>query len=296
VAIAIVIPVHNRLQYTRSCLRSLHQQTIRDFQIVVVDDGSTDGTDEMIVSEFPDVVLLRGDGNLWWTRAINIGVAYALSHGADYILTLNDDIILQPDFIESMVSRAAENPNALLGGVEIDSITKTPLYGGKIIDWKLAKYRSVLDTLKPENQHGLHAVNHLPGRELLIPAETFREIGFFDAKNFPQTVADFDFTYRAYKAGYKVYCNYDAKVEVYQDTQGGLEYRENKTLRNYCKHLFSIKGKGNLHRFMRFGLKNCPRRFLLTFLVIGASRRVFGYLFEWAREAAKPKTATSTQS
>lgn len=295
-SIHVIIPVYNRVEYTRSCLRSLYRQTARDFGIIVVDDGSTDGTSQMIEREFPDVVLLQGDGNLWWTRAINIGVEYALAQKADYIVTLNDDIILKDNFIEEMILQSAKNPKALLGGVEVDPIVKKPTYGGKVIDWKLAKNTSILDTLTPENWHGLHEVNHLPGRELLIPAEVFHKIGLFDEKNFPQTVADFDFTYRAYKAGYKIFCNYDAQVETYADSKGGLEFREHKSLRNYYTHLFGIKGKANLHRFIRFGLKNCPRQFLVTYLFIGVSRRIGGYLFEWIHEVVRPKTAFKRES
>lgn len=288
--IYVIIPVYNRIKYTRSCLESLYQQTFRDFEIIVIDDGSTDGTGEMIESEFPDVVVLWGDGNLWWTRAINMGVEYALAQKAGYIITLNDDIVLKDNFLEKMILQSAENPRALLGGVEVDSITKKPTYGGKVIDWKNGKYRNVLDTLKPENRHGLHEVNHLPGRTLLIPAEVFHKVGLFDAGNFPQTVADFDFTYRAYEAGYRVFCNYDAQVETYPDTQGGLEYRESKSLRNYYNHLFGIRGKANLNRFIRFAWKNCPKRFLPSYMIIGISRRIFGYLIDWIAESVRMKS------
>jgi GT2 family glycosyltransferase len=198
--------------------------------------------------------------------------------------------------MEAMIRQAIENPRALFGGVEIDSNSKKAVYGGKIIDWKLAKYKSVLDTTKRENCHGLLEVNHLPGRELLIPAEVFYKIGLFDEKNFPQTVADFDFTYRAYKSGYKVFCNYDAQVETYPDSRGGLEFREYKSLKNYYFHLFGIKGKANLGKFIRFSLKNCPRRYLVTYLLIGVSRRICGYLFEWILEAVKPRTALRRES
>ena len=71
--ISIVIPVHNRREFTRQCLACLAVQTYRNVQTIVVDDGSTDGTDIMISQEFPDVVVMRGDGNLWWTEATNWG-------------------------------------------------------------------------------------------------------------------------------------------------------------------------------------------------------------------------------
>jgi GT2 family glycosyltransferase len=208
---------------------------------------------------------------------------------------LNDDIIPKANFIEEMVLQATANPGALLGGVEIDSVTKRPVYGGKIIDWRLAKFNSVLDSLKPENRHGLHEVNHLPGRELLIPVEVFRKIGLFDENNFPQTVADFDFTYRAYRAGHPIFCNYDAQVETYPDSKGGLELRMRKSLRNYGHHLFGIKGKGNLNYFIRFGWKNCPKRFVFPFITIGVSKRVFGYLLEWIVESVRMRKSLKTQ-
>ena len=65
--IDIVIPVHNRKQYTRDCLHSLQKQTISSYRVIIVDDGSTDGTREMLRREFPEVIVLTGDGNLFWT-------------------------------------------------------------------------------------------------------------------------------------------------------------------------------------------------------------------------------------
>ena len=106
----IVIPVHNRVQLTQGCLLSLRRQTRNDFKVVVIDDGSTDGTSEMVSSSFPESLLLRGDGNLWWTGATNLGVRHALDWGATYLMTLNDDVIATEDFVEKMLSWAERKP------------------------------------------------------------------------------------------------------------------------------------------------------------------------------------------
>jgi GT2 family glycosyltransferase len=89
--IYIVIPVFNRINFTRECLISLRGQTYTDYKTLVVDDGSTDDTEEIIKREFPEVKVLKGDGNLWWTGATNMGIEYALKigHENDFILTLN---------------------------------------------------------------------------------------------------------------------------------------------------------------------------------------------------------------
>ena len=62
--IYIVIPVFNRKQFTKDCLDSLRKQTDKRFKVVVVDDGSTDGTSDMLKEEYPEVHILYGDGNL----------------------------------------------------------------------------------------------------------------------------------------------------------------------------------------------------------------------------------------
>jgi GT2 family glycosyltransferase len=280
----IVIPVHNRVKLTQRCLVSLRQQTRRDFTVIVIDDGSSDGTSQMIREEFPDVILLHGDGNLWWTRATNLGVQYALEHGATHVMTLNDDTIVTEDFVENMLYWAAREPNALLGAIALDQTTHEIVHGGEVIKWASAGYVNLLQKIKPEDRHGLHKVTHLPGRGLLIPREAFSNVGLFDAKHLPQGAADFDFTLRAIRAGFRAFCNYDAKLFVYPNSIGALDYRKNKSLKNYFNHLFSIKGGGNLVHFFFYATRNCPRHLLPMCLVSGMTRRLLGYLRDWARE------------
>src|SRR5687768_11882173 len=100
--IFVVIPVFNRKHFTRECLSALENQTYKDYTIVVVDDGSTDGTSEMIHDEFPEVTVLKGTGNLFWTASVNMGIRHALQNGADYVLTLNNDGFPHQTFLQSM--------------------------------------------------------------------------------------------------------------------------------------------------------------------------------------------------
>ncbi len=275
------IPVHNRKEFTRDCILSLYSQSLKDFQIVVIDDGSTDGTAEMLRDEFPEIHIINGDGNLWWTRATNLGVRWALESGAHYIMTLNNDTKASVDFVEKMLFWSARTPDSLLGAFAIDVHTGVPTYGGEIINWKSASSKFLLDVLPREQWHGLHEVTHFPGRGLLIPSAVFKKIGLFDEVHFPHYAADYDFTHRAIRVGYKVYCNYDARLYTYPDASGDAELRYRKSLRHYYDHLFSIKGGGNLKRFVTYGRMNCPRKYFLSFLFIGLLRRIFGYLGDW---------------
>ena len=276
----IVIPVFNRKQYTKDCLLSLRQQTYSQFKTIVVDDGSTDGTAEMLAREFPEVIRLEGDGNLFWTAATNLGIRHALAQNATYVMTLNNDTLAPPDFLEQMVKWAEQKPNALLGALALDSVTKRPVFGGSIINWKTDVATKLLRVLPAEAQVGLHLVSHFPGRGLLIPRQVLDTIGLFDEKNFPHYYADYDFTHRATRRGFPVYCNYDARLYTYPEASGDKENRKARTLRNFYNHLFGIRGGGNLVNFTRFTLRNCPPLYVPSFLLMGYTRRILGYFLK----------------
>ena len=278
--IYIVIPVFNRKHFTRECLKSLQRQTNQEFKAVVVDDGSTDGTADMLRAEFPEVDVLFGDGGLFWTASVNIGIRHALKAGADYVMTLNNDLEASPDFIKNTYKWIKEKPNAIIGALEMDAATKEPVYGGEIIDFRLHRARYLLQELPKEQQNGLHRVSRLPGRGLLIPRAVFEKIGLFDQDNFPHYIADNDFTHTAARNGFELYCNYDAHIYTYPEESGDIKNRQKKSITNFYNHLFDIKGGGNLRDFTRFTLKNCPAPYVPYYLASGYARRIFGYILK----------------
>src|ERR1700687_4774995 len=109
------VAVFNRIQYTRGCLELLLAQTYPKLRTIVVDDGSSDGTYDMVHVEHPEVVLLRGDGSLYWTGAMRLGIEYILAHCAadDYVLFLNDDLVFAPDLVEKLLEIVRRHPQSL---------------------------------------------------------------------------------------------------------------------------------------------------------------------------------------
>ncbi|MCA8829552.1 glycosyltransferase family 2 protein [Hymenobacter pini] len=273
----IVIPVFNRKEFTRACLQSLRHQTAPDFQVVVVDDGSTDGTGQMLQEEFPEVLVEQGDGNLFWTAGVNMGIRRALREGAQSVMTLNNDVLAAPGFVEDMLAKAALHPTAVLGALELDVATGQPVYGGETLDWRTNTRHDLLAELPPHQRRGLHPVTYLPGRGLLIPRVVLETIGLFDEKRLPHYLADFDYTSVARRHGFPVYCNYDAHLSTYPDESGQEITRRHRSVRGYYQHLFGIRGGGNLRNFTWFSLKNCPRPYLPYFLLNGYARRLVGY-------------------
>lgn len=274
----IVTPVYNRKKFTENYLDALSKQSVKDFKVIIIDDGSTDGTSEMIEQEFPEVILLKKEGDLWWAEATNVGVRYALEHDADYIMTLNDDTLPTEDFVEKMLFWAEKKPKALLGAFAINAINGKAVYGGEIRSWAPGKKsRILLNELPLNDQHGLHKVNIFPGRGLLIPVEVFRQIGLYDSKNLPQTYADHDFTCRAIGAGYDIYCNYDAILKILHDESTGIRLKKQKNLSNYYNFLFDIRSGGNITSSTIFALKNVPKLYIVPYLVRGWLSRIIGY-------------------
>ena len=214
--IYVVIPIHNRKNITRDCLLSLRRQASRDFQVIVVDDGSTDGSGDMVSGEFPEAVLLRGDGNLWWTGAVNLGVRFALEHGQpeDAVLLLNDDLIVPPDYIATLIRLAGQHPDTLIGSAVVDSDDPDRItWGGTVLDWNRAGINHINIGKKLSSFPADYCVevstHH--GRGVLIPLQVYRKVGLYNERHYPQ-YGDIEFPVRAKKAGYKLLMCYGAVV------------------------------------------------------------------------------------
>lgn len=261
--ISIVIPVHDRIDYTRQCLACLMVQTYRDFQIIVVDDGSTDGTGEMIRAEFPDAVLLTGDGNLWWAEATNWGIRYAQKQQSqqdeNFVLTLNDDTRVDPDYLQTMLDAYREHQPCLVGSVSVDSDNPDKLeYAGSEFELYTAGGRHLADDYGNSYRQLMSQISFvesqsLPGRGTLIPMSVFEKIGLFDSKNFAHYMADVEFSIRAHKAGYRLIVN--GRSLVYEFVRAtGIQVEKGVSLRQFIDGFTSIKSPTNLRVRYNFAI------------------------------------------
>lgn len=204
--IGVVFPCHNRRELTLKCLRSLSRINSDglDVRTVVVDDGSTDGTSEAIAREFPDVKLIRGDGNLWFTEGTNVAARAALEDDPDYILMMNDDQIFDADFLQYLVETAKKYPRSIVGPLLL--LWDTPhllfqtsprwetLKGG----WRHWQLQTVWTVPKSP-----WTVDIIVGNCLLVPVEAIREEGLMDAVRYPN-FGDGEYTPRLRKKGWRL--------------------------------------------------------------------------------------------
>jgi GT2 family glycosyltransferase len=279
--IYIIIPIHNRKGMLKTCLECLQKQDMQDFSIIVVDDGSTDGTDQMVQREFPNVILLVGDGNLWWAGSINMGIRHALNicHPEDYILTLNDDLIVLPDYLGKILNAAKLNPSTIIGSVEttIDhpNIIKS---GGTKINWLTAKVK-ILNTEKKLDDFDkgyLVEVSELTGRGTLFPSEVFRKVGLYDDIHIKQC-ADTELPIKAsFKFGYKLLVCYDANVISYPANRSDINSKDYYTLSDATEFFFSIKSHFNLINRYWIARSIAPGKFWFARYLLLSIFRIIG--------------------
>ncbi len=268
----ICIPVHNRVELTLKCLESLHAQDYADYEIVICDDGSTDGTSERIREHFPSVNLLQGDGNLWWTGAINRCVEYVLVHttdNTDCIVALNDDLEAPSNYLSTLADAASRYPGSIIASAEYDINTRRISSVGNRLSWLTARGKPI-DPLKDcdPNDKTIASISEASGRGTLIPLSIFQKIGLYDERHLPHYGSDYDFSYRASRAGCRVMVCLAAHVFSHTEKTGLTDIRQDFSFCSFYRYLTNIKSPANLKARWWIAVNNCPKFLLPTFLIL----------------------------
>jgi len=250
----IIIPTHNRAKYLESILSLLLQQTEKIDLIIVVNDGSTDNTSQLLKTKFTDVIELEGDGNLWWTGTVNLGIKYVLENHPeiDNIILQNDDVIIREDWIEQLVNIHKEHPYALIGcaAVNMDSPDIVSYAGKSVQPWFAIKnnFQSGLNINEINREEILESFD-LIGRGILIPINVFKKIGLYDSKHFKHR-GDTEFPLRARKAGYKLYVSFKPLVYVDSLCTSAIDIKHYYKIKDFIPFFFDFRSSAYIkYRF-----------------------------------------------
>lgn len=269
----IVIAIHNRLAATLECFDSIAKQTYHDYKVVLVDDGSTDGTAAVILQQYPNTTILTGDGNLWWTGAMAKGVEYVLQQAqdSDYVLSLNNDVTFEPDYLERLVHTSQQYHQAIVGSLCKDVIQRDQVHdAGITMNWYKYQYGQL--AYNPATTVATE-VDTISGRGVLIPVSVMKLIGNFAYRSLPHYGADYEFGFRAKRAGVPLAVDYQAIVYLKNELTGFRPTAQVLSYRDEWRRLFSIKSPANIIVHLKLIWKHCPglgmKLFDVTYVIAG---------------------------
>ena len=247
--IAVLITCHNRRDKTLACLHSLYNCEFPHdfvFDVFLVDDGSTDGTSEAVTSDYPKVIIINGDGNLYWNRGMYRAWETAINKNQyDFYLWLNDDTYLFKNAIFDLISAAKKiQYQSIIIASTCSSQGNELTYGG-------FSENGIL--IVPSNT--LIQANTFNGNCVFISKFVFEKVGNIDPL-FHHAIGDIDYGLRAVKKGIKSYVapGFLAYCESHETLPQWC--LKDVSLKNRIKSLYSPLGNSQPYYFFRFELRH----------------------------------------
>jgi len=232
IVVSIIIVNYNTRDLTRDCLSSIYHNTRNlCFEIIVVDNASADGSQQMIKSEFPNVILIESPDNLGFGKANNLGSTYAVGK---FLLFLNSDTILLENTVKvfsDYMQQANDSTIAVVGCNMFDGDRKKHVsYGNfpsalqEIFEYGLSKifvkyYKSGLSVSVMDTDKQIKSVDYIVGACMFFKADLFRQFGGFDEEFFLY-FEETELCFRLKKAGYKSMWNPNTSIIHYEGASG----------------------------------------------------------------------------
>ena len=245
--IAVLITCFNRKKKTLSCIQKLKQQKVQEnieYNVFLLDDGSTDGTGDAVKQKFPDVTLITAKGNLYWNRGMRVVWKYAQDYdNFDYYLLLNDDTDLHDAALMRLIEtekhlKKQGGKSCIIVGSISDPVDGHITYGGVV---RARNYFGIKFTLVSPSKVAVPC-DTFNANCVLISRQISCDVGVLSDK-FAHSMGDTDYGLRAAECGYECYvapgivgsCTRNETSNTWQDEELSLKERK--------KLLFSPKGR-----------------------------------------------------
>ena len=249
--IYILLPVHNRREITRCFIDCLTAQTYTNYHLVLIDDGSTDGTAEMVKNYVHALTIIHGNGNWWWAGSLQQGYKWLKSRklqNDDIVLLTNNDTTFKDDFLDIGQTILNQHNNTLLLAQAYSVQDGRLIDTGVHVDWRQFSFKQAKLTKE---------INCLSTRGLFIRADDFLKLGGFHPRILPHYLSDYEFTIRAYRKGVRLLTVPSLKLWTSGEPGGYYKRGSNKAFKELKEYL-SKKSMINPIYWIAFILLACP--------------------------------------
>lgn len=247
----VLLPVHNRREVTHSFVRCLVHQSYTSWQLILIDDGSTDGTATMVTDQISNAVVLTGRGDWWWAGSVAAGLDWLQKRKTnpdDIILIANDDIEFDQNFLADGIKILRNSSRSLLSFWCYGKQSGKLLDRGTTIDWEHFTFRIA----QPSD-----VISCLSTKGLLGTVKDVLSVGPLKPLFLKHYLADCEFTIRALRSGVKLVCSPAPTIRVDEETTGYHCY-SSQSLIQFIKIMFSPKCSQNPIAWFFFICFTCP--------------------------------------
>lgn len=246
--ISVCIVAYQSKVLLENCLDSLYRNTASETEVIVVDNGSTDGTPQMLKERFPRVQLVVNPANQGYTKPMNR--ALRLGQGR-YLLQLNPDTLILPGALDEMRHFMDSDPQIGICGPKVlnrDHTIQAQCRRGESRPWAVISYFTGLSTLFPRSkffgqylmsykaEDEIHPAAGVSGSCMMARREMIDQIGYLDERFFAFQ-EDSDFCLRARRAGWQVYYYPKAEIEHY-GSMGGSHVHPYRSIYEWHRSYF----------------------------------------------------------
>jgi GT2 family glycosyltransferase len=212
--VVVILLNWNNAHFTAPCIRSLQKSDYPNMQILVVDNGSKDGSPELLQNDFPEATLIRNSENLGFAAGNNVGIHAALETGAKYVLILNNDTEVDPGLVRELVSVCEKDDSIGISTAKMYFMNPSNViwFAGSTVNLWTGTFRHIGCG---EVDHGQFDAVTEPGFAtgccFLIRTDLLKKLGGFE-ESFFIYAEDLDLSVRCRKAGYRIVLNPRAKL------------------------------------------------------------------------------------
>jgi len=236
--ITVIIPHYNGIDILRDCLESLYKNSFEDFNTVLIDNGSGDGSQNFVQQNFPHVKIIQNEKNLGYAGACNQGIQLTET---DFILLLNNDTVMPENFLSEMLKSIETDSEIAMVQPKIKSIQNREYFdysggaGGEmdIFGYPFARGRLFDFVEKDEGQYDKteDTIFWTSGCAILIRKSVVDKIGVLDIDFFAHQ-EEIDLNWRAQLAGYKNVVTYKTFIYHYS----GYTLKNDNSKKMYLNH------------------------------------------------------------